>query len=301
MNLEHPDRSPPLAAATRLVALCAAALFVLAGPLAAQGSLGGTVVSAQTQQPLVGASVMVVGTDVGALTNNDGRFLINNVEGDQVTLRVTMLGYRTMTTDVEVGSMDVVIEMQETAIELDRIVVTGTAGRQTKRALGNTVATLDAANIVEKAPVSSVTELLNGRSPGVAIIQTTGMLGGGSRVRVRGSGSFSLSNEPLVYVDGVRVNNDQTTGPINQGFGSRGISRWNDLNPEDIESIEIIKGPAAATLYGTEASNGVIQIITKKGRSGQTRFHASIKQGASWWNPEDKLWVNYYDVEGDGT
>jgi TonB-linked SusC/RagA family outer membrane protein len=135
----------------------------------------------------------------------------------------------------------------------------------------------------------------------VTIIQTTGMLGGGSRVRIRGSNSFSLSNEPLVYVDGVRVNNDQSTGPVSQAFGSRAISRWNDLNPEDIQSIEIIKGPAAATLYGTEASNGVIQIITKKGTSGAPRFNFSMKQGASWWNPEDQLWTNYSDVGGDGT
>jgi TonB-dependent SusC/RagA subfamily outer membrane receptor len=103
-------------------------------------------------------------------------------------------------------------------------------------------------------------------------------------------------------VDGVRVNNSQATGPTNQAFGSASISRWNDLNPEDIESIEIIKGPAAATLYGTEASNGVVQIITKRGPAGAARFDLSVKQGASWFsNPDDRLWVNYYDVGNDGT
>ena len=162
--------------------------------------------------------------------------------------------------------------------------------------------TVDAEEIVAKAPVSTVTELLNGRAPGVAIINTTGMLGGGNRVRIRGASSFSLSNEPLVYVDGVRVNNDQSTGPVNQAFGSRSISRWNDINPEDIQSIEIIKGPAAATLYGTEASNGVVQIITKKGQAGAPRLNLSVKQGANWFaNPEGRLWTNYFDVEGDGT
>jgi TonB-linked SusC/RagA family outer membrane protein len=299
MDKIHADRSPPWRRG--LAGVAVVFLLLLPAAAAAQGTIGGLVVSAETQQPLGGASVMVSGTDIGTLTNNEGRFLLMRVPGNRVTLRVTMLGHRTTTVEAPVGATDLRVELEESAIELDRIVVTGTVGRQTKRALGNTVTTLDAEEVVEVAPVQTLTELLNGRSPGVAIIHTTGMLGGGNRVRIRGASSFSLSNEPLVYVDGVRVNNDQTSGPINQGFGSRGISRWNDINPEDIESIEIIKGPAAATLYGTEASNGVIQIITKKGRSGDTRFTASIKQGASWWNPEDQLWTNYYDVGGDGT
>ncbi len=296
----HADRSPPRA--WWCVAWLGALAFVLVpAAVAAQGNIGGAVISAETQQPLAGASVLVAGTNLGTLTNEDGRFLLMNVPGDRVRLRVTMLGHRTTTVEAAVGTTNLRITLEESAIELDRIVVTGTVGRQTKRALGNTVATLDAEQVMEIAPVQTLSELLNGRSPGVAIIHTTGMLGGGNRVRIRGTSSFSLSNEPLVYIDGVRVNNSQATGPVNQAFGSRSMSRWNDINPEDIESIEIIKGPAAATLYGTEASNGVIQIITKKGRAGQTRFTASIKQGALWWNPEDKLWVNYFDVGGDGT
>jgi TonB-linked SusC/RagA family outer membrane protein len=299
MHLGYMNVRPPRAPALGVLALLLLALP--AAPLAAQGPVGGLVVSAETQQPLVGASVLVAGTNLGTLTNNDGRFLISNVPGQTVTLRISMLGHRTESIEATVGSTDLQVALESSAIELDRIVVTGTAGGQTKRALGNTVTTLDAEEVVDKAPVESVAQLLNGRSPGVAIIHTTGMIGGGHRVRIRGSSSFSLSNEPLVYIDGVRVNNDQSSGPINQGFGSQGISRWNDINPEDIESIEIIKGPAAATLYGTEASNGVIQIITKRGRSGSPRFNVSIKQGASWWDPEDDLWTNYYDVDGDGT
>lgn len=284
-----------------LVCVCVLSVFLATTASAQQGAVGGVVVSAETQQPLGGASILVVGTNRGTLTNNEGRFLIPGLAGEAVTLRVSIIGYRSVTMDARVGRMDLRISLSESAIELDRIVVTGTAGSQVKRALGNTVAEVDAAAIVAKAPVNTMAELLNGRAPGVTIIQTTGMLGGGNRVRIRGTSSFSLSNEPLVYVDGVRVNNDQATGPISQAFGSRPISRWNDINPEDIESIEIIKGPAAATLYGTEASNGVIQIITKKGRAGTPTFTASIKGGASWWDPADKLWTNYYDVGGDGT
>lgn len=266
---------------------------------AQQTTVSGVVVSAESLQPLAGAAVQVVGTQRGVTADAQGRFMIQNVDQESVTLRVSMLGFRSVTVEAQPGQADLEVSLEPSAIELDRIVVTGTAGDRSKRSLGNTVATVNASEVVEKAPVSNVAEVLNGRTAGVAIIHTTGMVGGGNRVRVRGAGSFSLSNEPLVYVDGVRVNNSQTSGPINQGFNSRGISRWNDINPEDIESIEVIKGPAAATLYGTEASNGVVQIITKKGRLGDTQFNLSITQGMSSWNPESRLWTNYFDVDGD--
>lgn len=287
-------------------AFCAiifAAVFLPAPGLAQQqATVGGLVVSATTNQPLVGAAVTVVGTTRGTATDRDGRFVLPGVDQAQLELSVSMIGYRTVTVQASAGQTDVRVALEESAVELDRIVVTGTAGGQAKRALGSSVATLDAAEIVEKAPVSTIGELINGRAAGVTIINTTGMLGGGSRVRIRGANSFSLSGEPLVYIDGVRVNNDQSTGPTNQAFGSRSISRWNDLNPQDIESIEVIRGPAAATLYGTEASNGVVQIITKKGNAGDARFNLSIKQGANWFaDPEGRLWVNYFDVDGDGT
>ncbi|TLY55113.1 MAG: SusC/RagA family TonB-linked outer membrane protein, partial [Gemmatimonadetes bacterium] len=105
--------------------------------------------------------------------------------------------------------------------------------------------------------------LINGRAPGVEILPGTGQAGSGSKVRIRGISSLSLLNNPLLYVDGIRVDNDQSTGPNVQSFGSSVISRLNDYDPSDIQSIEIIEGPSAATLYGTEAASGVISIITK--------------------------------------
>ena len=282
-------------------ALCLA--LASAAPLAAQqqgATVGGVVVSARTAQPLAGAAISVVGTTRGTVTNEDGRFLIPGLQGSQFTLNVSMIGYRSVTVNASAGQLDIRVELEESVVALDEIVVTGTAGGQTKRALGTTVAKVDAANMVEKAPVNTVTELINGRAAGVSVISTTGMVGGGNRIRIRGANSFSLSNEPLVYIDGVRVNNNQASGPINQAFGSRSISRWSDINPEDIESIEIIKGPAAATLYGTEAANGVIQIITKKGTAGNARFNFSMKQGANWFaNPQGRLWTNYAMVDGE--
>src|SRR4029078_4265156 len=154
--------------------------------------------------------------------------------------------------------------------------VTGTAGGQEKRAIGNSVAKVDAANVVASAQVPTIQDLINGRAPRVTIMPGTGMVGSGSRIRIRGATTFSLSGEPLIYVDGVRVNNEQASGISIQAFGSGVISRLNDFNPEEIESIEILKGPAAATLYGTEAARGVINIITKKGASTGTNYAFTV-------------------------
>src|SRR4029077_15634863 len=123
--------------------------------------------------------------------------------------------------------------------------------------VGNAVARIDAASITQTTPINDVQSLLNGRAAGVLIQPATGAVGSGARIRIRGASSFSLTSQPLVYGAGVRVDADSASGPTNQDFGSSSISRFNDFNPDEIESIEIVKGPAAATLYGTEASNGV--------------------------------------------
>src|SRR5207237_8837083 len=131
-------------------------------------------------------------------------------------------------------------------------------------------------------PVNDVKDVRNGRGAGVLIQPATGAVGSGSRIRIRGASSFSLTNQPLVYVDGVRVDADFASGPQNQDFGSSSISRFNDFNPDEIESIEVVKGPAAATLYGTEASNGVIQIITKRGSPGPARWDFTLRRGVNF-------------------
>src|SRR5690606_7717145 len=250
----------------------------------------------RTLRPLPGAYVELVGTDRAVLTDANGRFMFVGVSGTQATLRVTMLGYRAVDQHVvRVGDMNVVIRLAETAIELDQLVVTGTAGGTQRRAIGNSVTQVRAAETVELAHVANVQSLLNARAPGLVITPGTGMVGSGSQVRIRGSNSFSLSNQPLLYVDGVRVDNAQATGHAVQAFGSSVISRINDFNPDDIESIEIIKGPAAATLYGTEAAHGVIHIITKRGREGRATWNLAVRQGANWFqDAENRVPTNYW-------
>jgi TonB-linked SusC/RagA family outer membrane protein len=191
--------------------------------------------------------------------------------------------------------------MTEQSVVLDQVVVTGTAGGQTKRELGNAVTSINASETKEIAPINSIQNMLNGRAPGVFVNSATGNVGAGARVRIRGASSISLSNEPLLYVDGVRVNNNPSSGFNNQAFASASISRMNDFNPDEIESIEIIRGPAAATLYGTEASNGVIQIITKKGTTGAPRWTFATRVGTNYLqDPEGRWPVNYNSVPRPG-
>ena len=260
------------------------AVAALPGHLSAQsGVIAGTVVSDRSNAPIGEAQVAIEGRPVGTTTDAAGRFRLSGLTGTgTVQLTVRRIGYQPRTVSAAIGSTDVRITLVERAMELTSVVVTGTAGVAEKRAIGNAVSSVKAADIVATQPVNSFQELLNGRASGVSIIASSGQVGTGSRIRVRGASSLSLSNDPLIYVDGVRVDNTQASGPANQAFGSASISRWNDFNPDDIESIEVIKGPAAATLYGTEASNGVIQIITKKGAAGRPVWNLTARAGGSW-------------------
>ncbi len=293
------ERSRAPAGLTRwrwVAAACTVALTAFAPSTArAQegGVVGGTVVN-ERSQPLPGVQVTVEGTELGALTDAGGRFRITRVTGTNVRLQARRIGYRPVDVPATVGQTDVRITMGERAIELSEIVVTGTAGDTERRAVGASVSQINAANVVATQPIQSFQQLLTGRATGVAVIGGSGQVGTGARIRVRGASSLSLSNEPLIYVDGVRVDNTQASGPVNQAFGSRSISRWNDFSPDDIESIEVIKGPAAATLYGTEAANGVIQIITKRGTSGAPAWNLTMRGGSNWFaDPEGRLWENY--------
>lgn len=241
------------------------------------------------------AQIIVVGSTLRTSADGAGRFRIENAPDGDVTLRVSAIGYRPVTQVVAAGAADVRIALTATAINLAELVVTGTAVAAQKREIGNSVATVDAAEFQDFAPARDLTNLLNGKAPGVSIVPGTGTVGGGPRVTIRGQGSLSLSDQPLLYVDGVRVNNDVASGPKSQGYGSGIVSRLNDFGPDEIESIQVIKGPAAATLYGTEAANGVIQIITKHGNQGRTKYEFTARGGFQWFmNAHDRIEPNYY-------
>ena len=303
----RPSRTtrPPCRAALREWLPLAACLSLLAAgaPLSAQNAVGGVVLDASSGQPLAGVQVAIPGTGQGTLTQANGRFLIPDVRQASVTLEVVMLGYRTWRQTVEAGNTDLVIRMDPRAVELDALVVTGTAGEQQARSLGNVVGTIRADQLNQLAPPSDMESLLSGAMPGMNVAVGGGEIGGGANIRIRGASSISLNSQPLVYVDGVRVNGNN----VDEGGGVGGVgvdggvppSRLNDINPEDIASIEVIKGPAAATLYGTEASNGVINIITKKGDRGAARFTLTVSQGANWiGDPEEYFPETFFRCQG---
>jgi TonB-linked SusC/RagA family outer membrane protein len=275
----------------RLVLRAAGALALLPSPASGQQEVAGVIVDARSQRPLEGASVSVVGGNIVVRTDARGQFRLVNLSAGEVTLRAALVGYRPVTQSVAAGDATIRIELHEQAINLDEVVVTGTAGDQERRALGNSASTIRAADVQELAPVPDISSLINSRAPGVVVIPGTGQVGAGPRIRIRGMNSLSLNDQPLIYVDGVRVANDVATGIVVQAFGSGVVSRLNDIDPDMIERIEIIKGPAAATLYGTEAANGVIQIFTKRGRIAERpRVSLSIRQGSQWFmNAEDRI------------
>jgi TonB-dependent starch-binding outer membrane protein SusC len=245
---------------------------------AQRGTITGRVVNRETTQPLVGVSVAVAGTTLGAYTNQDGRFVIAQVPPGQRELRVTLLGYKGVVQPVTVvaaTSATANIEMTETAVTIEGLIVTATGQEQRQREIGNSVANISTANVA-MAPVQTMTNLLQGRAAGVVIQQTSGSTGTGSRIRIRGNSSVSLDATPLVIIDGIRASNEvESTGLFTGGTST---SRWDDINPDQVESIEILKGPAAAALYGTAAANGVVQITTKRGLGGRTEVRAYAEQ-----------------------
>jgi TonB-linked SusC/RagA family outer membrane protein len=266
----------------------------------------GQVTDSASGTPLANAEVYVVtapgAPPRGTRTGAGGRYTLPGVDAGEVILRVRLLGYqaaerRLTLRDGETATANFALTTR--SVQLDQVVVTGTGGVVQRRAVGNVVETVKATEVLAVAPARSVEQLVGSRTPGVIALPATGQIGTGAQLRVRGVSSLSLSNDPLIYIDGVRMDANTSRGPGQRG--GAGASRLNDVNPEDIESIEIIKGPAASTLYGTEASNGVIQIITKRGRSGAARFDFTTRQGTNWMmNPEGRAGMLYAPKAGGG-
>jgi TonB-linked SusC/RagA family outer membrane protein len=236
-------------------------------------TVSGRVSEQGTDRPLEGAQVFIEGTMLGAVAGVDGRFRIAGVPAGPQAVSVRRIGYAPQQRAVTVpadGDVEANFVLLRQAISLNQVLVTGTAGRQELRAQGATVASVSVASVADLTPVKSVTDVLAGRIAGVSVTQGSGVSGSSQQIRIRGASSISLSNEPLVYVDGIRIDTKQTAvaaGAV--------INPLNDFDPNEIESIEIVKGPAAATLYGADASAGVIQIITKRGLAG-TGFRKTL-------------------------
>jgi TonB-dependent starch-binding outer membrane protein SusC len=264
--------------------------MLLAASLHAQqvATITGKVTNARTGEPLAVVNVRVQGTELGAVTAEDGVYRITRVPTGAHVVTARRIGFARGSKPVTLAAGDtatVDFALELSATELEAVVVTGTAGNQLRIAQGAVVSTIEAADITAKAPVTTVTDVLQGRVAGVSVQNGSGTTGAAPRINIRGATSISLSSAPLVFIDGVRVSSGarKDVGSYHdlEGLGGQTVTALNDLDPNDIESIEIVKGPAAATLYGADASAGVIQIITKKGHAGVRPFRQTV---TTEWN-----------------
>lgn len=263
------------------------AFVLVVGGLAAPGhvdaqqtrsyTISGTVVDARSLQPLAGASVQILGTERGALTDSDGTFDITvELAPGSHDLRVRLIGRRDAVRTVELGTerrVDVgQIQMEATAVALDELVVTGTGAPTTRRRVGNTIETVSGEQINESVGATSVDEALQGKVAGAVINSTSGQAGSGTTVRLRGTSTINGNAEPLYVVDGVIIDNSSDAFvSVSANEGRQGASlntRISDIVTGEIERIEVLKGAAAASLYGSRAASGVIQIFTKDGSQG---------------------------------
>ena len=281
------------------------ALVALGGqPLAAQnGQITGTVTNVQSGAPLGSVQVYLVGQSLGSLSRADGRFLILNVPPGSYELRAEQIGFEAQTQTVQVTAgtpMTVNFTLSPQTLGLDEIVVTGTAGSARRREIGNSITQLNVTEIPD-APVQ-VTDLLQGSAPGVEVTGGSGEAGQGKIIRLRGNSSVSQTNQPIIYIDGIRMRSQPLpiVNSLDTGSGRGGrvsSSPLDNINPNDIERIEIIKGSAATTLFGTEASAGVIQVFTKRGSSGAPVWTAEIQQGTAWTQKFGLNGVDYLNME----
>ena len=263
-------------------------LTLLAGLVAATsaqapGAISGRVTDATRGEPISSVQVLIEATGLGTMADEDGRYLLQNVPAGRHRLTARQIGYTSLTVVVAVTSGATVVQdfsLTQQVVRLDALVVTGVPGETRVRAIGNSLERLDTEAVTEQVPLLSVQQVLEGRTAGVNMMGSA-MVGTAPRVRIRGASTFSLSNSPLVYIDGVRADSRETTGY--GGGNNAGVrSALSSLDPEQIERLEVLKGPAAATLYGTEASRGVINVITKRGAAGETRLDVMVRQGINW-------------------
>jgi TonB-linked SusC/RagA family outer membrane protein len=252
--------------------------------------VSGRVTVEGSTEPLVAASVNVVGTSIGAYTDDQGRFTLTVPDGP-ATLRVRRIGFVQKTVPIAAGDNDLTVTMARDALQLETQVITGAA---------TTVSSLNAANDVavvrseklNKVPTPTIDQALQGKVAGAIITQNSGAPGGGTQIQLRGTSTVLGAYSPLYVVDGVIVSNSSFTNGLNvvtaAGSGTASnfagsqdqiVNRIADLNPNDIESIQVLKGPSAASIYGSKGTNGVILITTKRGTAGENRVDITQRFG----------------------
>src|SRR5688572_5514607 len=245
--------------------------------LAQTGSIAGRVTVQGSARPVGSAQVVVVGTPLGTQTNDAGEYRLVAVPVGAREIRVQRIGYTPVSGSVTVAEGQTAtldLQLRDAPVSLEQVVVTAT-GEVRKKEVAHTVSTISGAEIAD-APVQNTQQLITARSPGVTVLSNSGQPGAGGTIRLRGNNSISQGNNPIIYVDGVRIYSGRSAIVPNARQSTLPL---NDIAAEDIERVEIVKGAAATTLYGTEASGGVIQIFTKRGREGAPQWNMELVAG----------------------
>ena len=256
-----------------------ATLFLMAGTALAQTKVNGTVVSQEDNQPVVGVSILVVGTNVGTVTDANGKFSLT-VPAGKSQLRFTYVGMETLEVSAR-PNMRIVLRNGDT--NLDEIVVTAMGISRQQKTLGYSAQTLDNAELT-KGHVTDVTNALAGKVAGVQINATSGDPGAANSVIIRGISSINGNNQPLYVVDGVPLQQTTFSGSQKeQEQFTNAVGGISNINPNDIENMTVLKGAAATALYGSRAANDVIVITTKAGKKGESRnFSINYEGGVQW-------------------
>src|SRR3954469_13711403 len=298
-----PRMSSSLVRRGALLSALALASFIHATSVRAQAATGvvrGHVTEGSGGRGIPEVQVTIAGTRIGAITNANGDFALGAVPTGARTLDARRIGYQPVTRAISVnaGDNDVgSIALNVSAVNLNEVVVTGTAAPTEKRAVGTSIATVDSA-LISRAEAVTVDQAMQGKIPGAQITQNSGSPGGGGiSVRLRGTNSFISGSDPLYIVDGVIVDNGSAQ-LADLGIRSNPQNRLADLNPEDIDRIEVIRGAAAAALYGSRANNGVVQIFTKRGNLGRPRFTLTSRVSQSELREQQPF--NFYPLNENG-
>jgi TonB-linked SusC/RagA family outer membrane protein len=251
-------------------------VLVSASAFAQTRRVSGRITVEGSGEPVAAASVNVVGTALGTYTDDQGRFSLNVPDGP-TTLRVRRIGYTQKTLAVPAGATEADVSLVRDVLQLETQVVTGQATSVSSRNLANAVAVVSGEKL-NRAPAQGIDQALQGKVPGAVITSNSGAPGGGTQIQLRGVTSINASSSPLYVIDGIVVNNTAIQNGLNAITGAAGgnlasnqdqqVNRVADINPSDIETIEVLKGASAGAIYGSRGSNGVIVITTKRGSSG---------------------------------
>ncbi|MEP1140577.1 MAG: TonB-dependent receptor plug domain-containing protein, partial [Balneola sp.] len=238
----------------------------------AQGVIYGTVTDAGTGETIPGATVLIEEINRGIATDADGKYRLTGVPSGDYKVTFSFVGFKSLTLDVQVGSSEVLLNanLEATAIGLDELVVSGYAITP-KRELTGSISSVTSKDI-QDVSLQNTQSILQGRAAGVTVSATSGNPGAAFKVQIRGNGSINAVSEPLYIVDGVQIDLGNTSGLTS-------TTPLNAINPNDIESLEVLKDAAAAAIYGSQAASGVVIITTKSGTSGATRVNAKVERG----------------------